>query len=94
MLRINVENSPRQITLRLEGKLVEPWVDELVKVWAELSGSPAGELTIQVDLEAVSYVDDCGKDMLCLLRRAGCELHGSGPFIAAVIEEIAASQSL
>lgn len=88
MLRIHVEDTPDQVRVRLEGKLVEPWVDELVRIWAELSGRVPGAQSCCIDLEAVSYVDECGKGMLCVLHRAGCELHGSGPFIAAVIEEI------
>jgi ABC-type transporter Mla MlaB component len=91
MLRIHVENASHQRTLRLEGKLVDPWVDELVKVWANLSGCPPTERTTRVDLEAVSFVDESGKSMLSVLWRAGCELHGSGPFIASVIEEITAN---
>lgn len=91
MLRISVEASPLLTTLRLEGKLVDPWVDELVKVWSEMAGRPRGEEGIEVDLDSVSYVDDSGKDMLAILWRGGCELKGSGPFIASVIEEITAN---
>lgn len=88
MLRIHVEHSPRLTTIRLEGKLVDPWVDELVQVWADLSAFPRVDLAFRVDLDAVSFIDESGKSVLCVLWMAGCELHGAGTFISSVIEEI------
>lgn len=93
MLRIHVEHAPRQTTIRLEGKLVEPWVDELVQVWADLSAFPRGDLAVRVDLDAVSFIDESGKSALCVLWMAGCELHGTGTFVASVIDEITANKA-
>ena len=91
MLRIHIERAPGLVTVRLEGKLIYPWVDELVRVWAELSEGPPGDRATRIDLDAISYVDDRGNTLLTVLRNAGCELHGSAPFIASVIEEVTAS---
>lgn len=88
MLRIHIEKERDTLTLRLEGKLVHPWVDELVQVWMEVSDGLVPGQPIRIDLEAVSFVDVRGRGILASLRRLGCELSGSGPFISAVIEEV------
>ena len=90
MLRIHIEPGEREVTLRLEGKLVDPWVAELVRVWMDLAQGPEATKAIRVDLEEVSFVDARGRSMLATLRRNGTTLTGSGPFISALIQEISA----
>jgi ABC-type transporter Mla MlaB component len=89
MLRIHVEETqnPDRVTLRLEGKLIQPWVHELGKTWLALIQSSPWPPSIRADLNAVSYVDEDGMALLTSLYLAGCELVGSGPFITAAIEE-------
>jgi ABC-type transporter Mla MlaB component len=89
MLRIHVEETenPATLTLRMEGKLIQPWVDELGKAWRSLIQRLPRPRSIRADLHAVSYVDEAGMAMLTTLYLAGCELVGSGLFIAAAIEE-------
>lgn len=88
MLRIHVENEGNAMRLRLEGKLIHPWVDELFRVWMEVSPRIPGHWDMCVDLSEVSFVDARGKAMLAAMRRAGCSLQGPTPFIEAVIEEV------
>ncbi|MBI1752785.1 MAG: hypothetical protein HY014_14690 [Acidobacteria bacterium] len=88
MLRIHVENQPDAVRLRLEGKLIHPWVDELFRVWMDISPRIPGHWGVSVDLTEVSFVDARGKAMLAAMRRAGCSLLGPTPFIEAVIEEV------
>jgi anti-anti-sigma regulatory factor len=87
LLRIHIENERECVTLRLEGKLIEPWVAELVRVWMDLPRGPRSR-AVKIDLDSVSFVDAQGRSMLGALHRLGCELKGSGPFISAVIEEV------
>jgi len=88
MLRIRAEESPEVLTLRLEGKLVSPWVEELVRCWRmELERLPVRR-QVRINLDAVSFVDGHGVTALTALHLNGCELRGSGVFIAAVLEEI------
>jgi ABC-type transporter Mla MlaB component len=89
LLRIHIESTPDAVTLRLEGKLVQPWADELVKVWIDQGDGHRPDRKLRIDLSAVSFVDARGRAVLASLRRLGCELTGSGPFISAVIEDIA-----
>ena len=88
MLRIHVESEQEAVRLRLEGKVIHPWVDELFRVWMEVSPRIPGHWEVGVDLSEVSFVDARGKAMLAAMRRAGCLLQGPTPFIEAVIEEV------
>lgn len=88
MLRIHVENETNAVRLRLEGKLIHPWVDELFRTWMDTSPRIPGHWGVLVDLSEVSFVDARGKAMLAAMRRAGCSLQGPSPFIEAVIEEV------
>lgn len=93
LLRIHIETRPQAVTLRLEGKLIEPWVAELVRVWMDLSHGPHAGQPVCIDLEEVSFVDARGRSMLAALWQLGCELKGSGPFISAVIQEVSGTQA-
>ena len=94
MLRIHIEDESEGVRLRLEGKLVPPWVDELIKVWMELATRLPRQTPISVDLTAVSFVDVHGKALLASMHKGGCSLHGSGPYISAVVEDIRSSLPL
>jgi ABC-type transporter Mla MlaB component len=91
MLRIHIEHNSEVVKLRLEGKLIQPWVDELVQVWMDLTTRLPRQTPISVDLSEVSFVDARGKSLLASMFKGGCSLHGSGPFISAVIEDIQSS---
>ena len=93
MLRIHIEHEPEGARLRLEGKLIHPWVGELVQVWMDLAASLPRQTPIHVDLGAVSFVDARGKTLLASMLKGGCFLHGTGPFISAVIEDVRSSLS-
>jgi ABC-type transporter Mla MlaB component len=74
MLRIiHLQNHDSISTLRLEGKLLGPWVTELARSCNELACSPD---CLRLDLSAVTFVDGPG---LTLLR----DLLGRGATLAA-----------
>ena len=60
MLRIHVENETNAVRLRLEGKLIHPWVDELFRTWMDTSPRIPGHWGVLVDLSEVSFVDARG----------------------------------
>jgi ABC-type transporter Mla MlaB component len=93
MLRIHIEHESEGVKLRLEGKLVQPWVDELVQAWLDLTTRLPRETPIHADLSEVSFVDARGKTLLASMLKAGCSVHGTGPFISAVIEDVRSSLS-
>ena len=74
MLRITHAQGHDSIsTLRLEGKLLGPWVTELARSRNELPCSPG---CLRLDLSAVTFVDEPG---VALLR----DLIGRGATLAA-----------
>jgi ABC-type transporter Mla MlaB component len=74
MLRISHTQGHDSIsTLKLEGKLLGPWVTELARSCNELACSPG---CLRLDLSAVTFVDGPG---LALLR----DLLGRGATLAA-----------
>ena len=87
MLRITTEIERFESTLRLEGRLGGPWVDELARTWEELHAvRDAG--SIRVDLDGVTFVSPSGKALLRRIHREGGRLV-AGRFMArAIVEEI------
>jgi len=87
MLRITVLNDPEGTRFKLEGKLAQAWVREAEKAWVALSAIN-GKKKVIVDLFGVTFVDDFGRQLLTEMCHAGAELVGSGPMMAALIEQI------
>ncbi|BDU74145.1 STAS domain-containing protein [Mesoterricola silvestris] len=88
MLRIHIETDAARVTLRLEGKLIDPWSAELFRVWMDLPRLPKAGGAVTIDLAAVSFVDAQGLATLGALQRLGCVLQGSGPFVTALLQEL------
>ncbi len=81
MLRITklIQPTGRRV-LRLEGRLVGPWVAELRGVTAGADGE-----TTTVDLADLAFADADGVAALRGLRGAGVQLAGASGFMAALI---------
>jgi hypothetical protein len=62
------------VTLRLEGKIVGPWVDELEAAWL------AAEAPV-LDLKEVEFVDREGIKLLGQLRSKGTQLRDCSEFL-------------
>ena len=87
MLRITTETERFETTLRLEGRLAGPWVDELDRAWGELHAvRDAG--SIRVDLDGVTYVSPSGKSLLRLIHREGAHLVAGSCMARGIVEEI------
>jgi len=70
MLRITVvESSPRAITLRVEGRIAGPWVEELRTACNTHTSSNPVQLCLE--LEDVSFVDAAGVACLKKLEKQG-----------------------
>jgi len=87
MMKITFCNSSESAVLKVEGKLAGPWVDELEKTWHAVE--PALHAAhLQVDLCAVTYVDEEGKHLLQEMHKAGVDLVGDGIMTRYIIEKI------
>jgi anti-anti-sigma regulatory factor len=79
MLKISESKPGKQITtLRLEGRVVGPWVDELREVCEPLvkNGCP-----LVLDLAEVTFADESGVTLLANLRARGVKLLRAMPFV-------------
>ena len=63
MLKITIAESKSGQTIKLEGKIVGPWVEELNRTWHSLTPS-LGSKYLKFDLCNVAFVDDKGRQLL------------------------------
>jgi len=90
MLRITIDKNPRSTTLRVEGRLTGPWVDELERTWRTVaSGSADGR--VSVDITDVTFVGEEGKKLLEAMYGEGAKLKASGCVTRRLVEEIGQS---
>lgn len=79
MLKISEDRRGQQaITLRLEGRIIGPWVDELRDVCESLARDGA-KLTL--DLEDVVFADNGAVALLTELQNQGTTLIRLSPFV-------------
>ena len=80
MLRISpVESGNHHVLLRLEGRVVGPWVAELGMACERILGEGQA---LELDLAVVSFLDPAGVSLLANIRSQGFRLVGCSPFIA------------
>jgi hypothetical protein len=87
MLRITVHDKPEGLTFQLEGKLANPWVEELEKCWRSTridQGRPAA----CVDLTGVTSVDAAGKAFLAAAHVQGARFVACDCLMKAVVAEV------
>src|SRR5437016_14557012 len=89
MLRINVNDSGNQTDLVIEGKLMGPWVKALEACWRSVTSKKPGS-AVEVNLAAVSFVDDDGRELLSQMCRQGVMIIPKGLLMIAIVEEIEA----
>jgi ABC-type transporter Mla MlaB component len=87
MLNITVQDSPREVRLKLEGNLAGAWVTELEDCWRSAHSSLAGRW-LCVDMVAVEQVDRAGRYLLALMRRNGAQLVASGAVMTELVRTI------
>jgi hypothetical protein len=76
MLRVTIEERPKSVTIRLEGKLIAPWVEEVERCWRRVRNE-VGLRTVQVDLSAVEFFDQEGRELLARMQLSGFRLEGA-----------------
>ena len=84
MLKITRISSGDSDTLKLEGKLLEPWVSEVLRALAESNGHSG---RIRLDLAAVNFVDSAGTQLLRDLIRRGIAIAACSAFVAELLHE-------
>jgi hypothetical protein len=86
MLKVTTTNQDQTITLKLEGKLAGPWVQEVTRVWDDTAGSPQGGYV--VDLRSVTFIDNPGRALLTTMSRRGAQLIATDCLTRNIVDEI------
>jgi len=76
MLRITLTKAAHLITLKLDGRLSGPWVDELRKAW-DAARDRYSERPIEIDLTEVTFVGPDGLELLRTMSDEGTELRST-----------------
>jgi len=82
MLRITRIEAKDGPFVRLEGRLVGPWVAELRSFIA----AHAGDAKCRFDVAGLEFVDRSGADLLIELRAAGAAIVSARPYVADLLE--------
>lgn len=91
MLRITMTAQKKRMTFQLEGRLAGPWVRELELCWKGAKEGKA-EHPIGVDLTAVTFIDEEGKDLLGRMYRQGAKFVATGCLNKCIVEGITHSE--
>ena len=91
MMRITVDDDPRVLTFRLEGRLEGAWVEELEACLESTLAGPSGP-TVRVDLTGVTFVDAAGKRSLSGMHRRGAQFVAADCLTKAIVEEVTAAR--
>ncbi len=81
MLKVTQTNSHGGAIVKLEGKLLQPWVDEVRALFVP----PPGSLP-RLDLASLTFVDAAGLDLLRQLLGQGVAIESCSPFVAALLQ--------
>jgi len=87
MLRITITQQGDSAIIRLEGKLIGAWVEELRRCWRETLAQTKGR-KIVADLDAVSFMDVPGQKLLREMHLAGTTLVGRGVLTTHLLDQI------
>lgn len=93
MLRITRSEADNKTCLKLEGKLAGSWVEVLEQCWRQAAAEGASPHPIRVDLNAITYVDGRGTDLLREMHLGGVELSAVTCLGKGIVEQIASSSS-
>ncbi|HEV2352135.1 MAG TPA: hypothetical protein VG028_20065 [Terriglobia bacterium] len=87
MMRITIENTSKISTLKLEGKLSGPWVDELERTWYKVTVDTPGA-DVLLDICGLTFVDPEGRKQLAWMYKQGARFKTSGCLGKGIVEEI------
>jgi anti-anti-sigma regulatory factor len=87
VIRINVYHDGSSISFIIEGTLAGEWAEEFEKCWQREMASESFK-SITVNLSAVSFMDEKGRELLERLYKQGATLKARGVMTQSVIDEI------
>lgn len=93
MLKITIQEGARNVSLKLEGRVVGPWVAEFERTWHSLAPSLDGK-KLSVDLCGVTYIDSEGREILAeIYRQTRAQFSADTPLTKYFVEQAQNSNS-
>jgi hypothetical protein len=87
VLKITVQDEPKTVTLRLEGRIAGSWVAEFDRTWHSLAPSLESK-KLRVDLREVSYIDARGQQILSdICKNTGADFQTDSMWIDWMVQE-------
>lgn len=87
MLRITIVETATEQRWTLEGRLVQPWVDELKASWKNRH-RPQNGRTCTVDLSQITCIDNSGLRLLRTMSKEGTHFIATGIYTKHVVEQL------
>jgi hypothetical protein len=84
VLRITVIPN-ETVGLKLEGRLVGPWVDELKNTVRRMND---WRKPLEIDVADLTFADEDGENVLAWLHGMGAHFKGKGPFSGYLLERL------
>jgi anti-anti-sigma regulatory factor len=92
-LRITVDENPKAIAIKLEGRVAGPWAAELDRLWKETAPAVA-QRDLSIDLRETTYADASGIEVLrAIYSRTGAAILTSTPWTEYLAEEVTRENS-
>jgi hypothetical protein len=88
MFKISIIDTPSQRKLVVEGRLSQPWVDELRTTWREASRDLDARKLV-IDLSSLTVISREGKDAIFDLMKQGAKFSCAGILTRHVLKGLA-----
>ena len=85
MLKVTTKDLKKTLTLKLEGRLAGPWVQEVTRVWADTAFQ---QRQYVVDLTAVTFIDNPGRALLETMSKRGVHFIAAGCQTRNIVAQI------
>ncbi|MEO6435053.1 MAG: STAS domain-containing protein [Tepidisphaeraceae bacterium] len=84
MLRVSTISEGDATTIKLEGKLLAPWCEEVARACREAAAGEGKQ--VKLDLDEVTFIDAAGIELVRLLRRQGVAIARCSSFVAELLQ--------
>lgn len=88
MFKISIVDTPAQRRLVVEGRLSEPWVDELRTTWRNTSRDLDGRKLV-IDVSSLTVISREGEDAIFDLMKQGAKFSCGGVLTRFVVKRLA-----
>jgi anti-anti-sigma regulatory factor len=92
-LRITVEQNPKAIVIKLEGRIAGPWTAELDRLWKDTAPA-VSQRKLTLDLRQTTYADADGIEVLrAIYFQTGAQILAGTPWTEYLAAEVARKDS-